>query len=292
MESETLNVQDGTTNMTKTDAKRKKSAVDAPRANLFLMDPENLVLITDKKHPLYDPRVEWPVSDSMVASVMAKGVIEPVIVRKEGSEIVVIDGRQRTKAALEANKRLRAEGAPTVRVPTIVRREEDAEAFSTSVVLNEIRQADDVLTKAQKAQKLLNMGRSEKEVAADFGVTTVSIKNWLAVLELAPEVRKAVSDDLVSAHDAVKTLGKLDREEQVKGLSKLIESAPAKRSRTGKDEKPKKKVSPVGRLRSIYRNEEVMNALSKREQALIGWIFGKVTKGDLVESIPRLGDLI
>ena len=286
----TMNIED--TMGTKTEPKRKKTSIDAPRGNLFLMEPEDLVLITDKKHPLYDPRVEWPVSDSMVASVMAKGVIEPVIVRKEGNEIVVIDGRQRTKAAKEANKRLRSEGAPTVRVPVIIRREGDTEAFSTSVVLNEIRQADDVLTKAEKAQRLLNMGRSEKEVAADFGVTTVSIKNWLAVLELAPEVRKAVKDEKISAHDAVKSLGKLDRDEQVKSLPALIESAPTKRSRGGKDEKPKKKVSPVGRLRTIYRSEEIMGALSKREQALIGWIFGKVTKGDLVESIPRLGDLL
>ena len=90
----------------------------------------------------------------------------------------------------------------------------------------------------------------------------------------------------------MKSLGKLDRDEQVKSLPALIESAPTKRSRGGKDEKPKKKVSPVGRLRTIYRSEDIMSALSKREQALIGWIFGKVTKGDLVESIPRLGDLL
>lgn len=279
----------------KTSAKRSKTAVDAPRGNLFLMEPESLVLITDKKHPLYDPRVEWPVSEAMVASVSAKGVIEPVIVRKEGPDIVVIDGRQRTKASVEANKRLRAEGAPTIRVPVIIRREEDVEAFSTSVALNEIRQADDVLTKAQKAQKLLNLGRSEAEVAKDFGVTTVSIKNWLAVLELAPEVRRAVSDELVSAHEAVKTLGKLDREEQVKALPKLIESSPKGARKNGhakEGESKKKKISPVGRLRTIYRSEDIMGALSKREQALIGWIFGKVSKGDLVESIPRLGDLL
>ena len=83
------------------------------KTNLLSFDPAKLKLVTDEKHPLYDPRVDLPLSDEMVASIMLKGVVKPIIVWKdpESGETVVVDGRQRVRNAIEANKRLRKRGA-------------------------------------------------------------------------------------------------------------------------------------------------------------------------------------
>lgn len=270
-----------------------KQAIDAKRGTHFLMDPADLYLVTDKEHPLYDTRVENDISESMVASIRVKGVIEPIVVRKNGERLEVIDGRQRTKNAIEANKRLKAEGAPEILVPVILRKEDDAIAFETSVELNEIRQSDDVITKAEKAVRLEKMGRTVDDIARAFGVTTVTIKSWLALFDLAPQVRTAVKNHQISAIDAVKELSSFTREEQVEKLEKLVASAPARkrgRKAAGADSQPVKKASAVKRLRLIFRNEEAMEALSAREKTLVSWFFGEVTNGDLAAAIPRLSD--
>ena len=84
------------------------------RTNLLMFDPDKIKLITDKKHFLYDPRVEKPVSEELVASIKYRGVVEPVIVWKdpEMGDTCALDGRQRIKAAQEANKQLKKEGLP------------------------------------------------------------------------------------------------------------------------------------------------------------------------------------
>lgn len=272
---------------------RKKSAVDAPRGNIFFCQPDDLTLVTDKEHPLYDPRVEWPIDDKMVASILSKGVITPIIVRKNGTYLEVVEGRQRVKNTAEANKRLKSQGADPILVPVLVRREkDDASAFETSIVTNEIRTADDVITKAEKAQKLSERGRSDEQVASAFGVTLVTVRNWWKVLELAPQVQTAVKAGRVAASDAVKELTGMTREDQVKRLAKMEETSPTRRRAAKEDTKEgsgkKKKGSPVSRLRQIYRDEAAAEALTERERLILDWIFGEVSNGDLLAKIPRL----
>lgn len=270
-----------------------KTAIEAKRGTHFLVEPHQLTLITDKKHPNYDPRVDLPVSESMVASIRAKGVIEPVIVRKNGDILEVTDGRQRTKNAVEANKRNKAEGAPPIFVPVIIRREDDVEAFETSIVLNEIRENDDVISKVEKANRLLNMGRTTEQVAHAFGVLPTTINAWTKIMDLAPQVRTAIKNGQVGATDAVKQLGSLTREQQIEKLPQLVESAPT-RKRQGQSETKKgaKKTSAAVRLRSLYRDEKAVEALSMREQTLVKWLFGEASNGDLAGAIPRLSTFL
>jgi len=53
------------------------------KRDAFMFDPEDLVLVTDEKSPLYDDRVELPVDESLVLNIMfapdgtPQGVLEP-----------------------------------------------------------------------------------------------------------------------------------------------------------------------------------------------------------------------
>lgn len=212
--------------MTDKPAPRRKTALDAKRGNLFLVPPEDLTIIgldtaDGPEHPLYDERVLLPLDEPLVRNIMCHGVIEPVIIRKNGDDVVeVIDGRQRVRAARAACKRLEAEGKEPVLVPVVRRVGRDAEHYGVMISANEIRRDDTPLAKARKAGRYLAMGRTEEDAAEQFGVDIVTIKGWLRLLDLAPEVQEAVDLNKLSAL-AAKQFAGLPRAEQVAMLATM-----------------------------------------------------------------------
>lgn len=40
------------------------------KTNVLTFEPENLHLVTDKTHPLYDERIHLPISEAMVLNIM------------------------------------------------------------------------------------------------------------------------------------------------------------------------------------------------------------------------------
>lgn len=53
------------------------------KTNVLNFEPENLHLVTDKTHPLYDERVHLPIEEGMVLNIAELGVLEPIIVWKD-----------------------------------------------------------------------------------------------------------------------------------------------------------------------------------------------------------------
>ncbi len=193
-----------------------KTAIEAKRGNVFMLEPERLTLVTDKNHPLYDPRVEDDPSENMIANVAMHGVLEPILVRKNGNAIEVIAGRGRTKAVLEANRRLRAEGKPTLLIPAMVKGGSDKDLFGIVISENEIRREDSMINKGEKARKLLNMGHTVQEIAVIFGVTRQAVETWLTVEQLPDQIKGAVETGELSATAALQLAGAgRTREEQV-----------------------------------------------------------------------------
>jgi len=191
------------------------SAINAKRGDVFKLEPERLTLVTDKNHPLYDPRVENEPSESMIANIAMHGVLQPIVVRKNGEAIEVVAGRGRTKAALEVNRRFAAEGKPPLLIPAIVRGGSDVDLFGVLISENEIRREDSVINKGEKARKLLNMGYTPQQIAVVFGVTRQAVEQWLAVDELPTPIKEAVGNGEVSATAALQMSGH-SREEQVR----------------------------------------------------------------------------
>lgn len=184
-----------------------KAAFKAKRSDMFRFDPDELVLVEDEDDFLSDSeRRKIPLEEleSLVRSIMVRGVIEPVVVTKRGDRPVVVDGRQRVKASREANRRLAAEGAQTVLVPCVLRTGDSKDLAAVSVAANEIRRAESVLARARKASRLLNLGLDEGEVADAFGVTTQAVKNWTALLSCSAPVLKAVERGQLAASAASK----------------------------------------------------------------------------------------
>lgn len=203
------------------------------RQDLLQFDPEDIALITDVAHPLYDPRVGLPVDESMVLNIMANGVLEPIGVRRNGEKdgvpvIECVYGRQRVKAAREANKRLAKEGKQTIRVPAVIKRGGDGVLFGMLISENEGRQDDSPVDKAKKIARYLEHGRTTKDAAVMFCCSEQSIKDKLALLDLDKSVQKAVETGKIGATLAAHELSKLPREEQKDALDKLVEAGVTK----------------------------------------------------------------
>jgi len=203
------------------------------KRDAYMFDPEDLVLVTDEKSPLYDERVTLPIDEALVLNIMfapdgvPQGVLEPVNATRnpETGAVEVIDGRQRVKAAREANKRLKQQGLEPVWVPAMLKRTNAHSAMGMMISSNEHRQNDTPIGKAKKAQRYIDLGRDEAEVATLLGLSKASVKNLLSLLDAPAAVRNAVESGKITATDAYK-LAKLDPAEAKEKVAELVEHAP------------------------------------------------------------------
>jgi ParB family transcriptional regulator, chromosome partitioning protein len=203
------------------------------KRDAYMFDPEDLVLVTDEKSPIYDERVHLPVDESLVLNIMfapdgvPQGVLEPITVirNSETGKVEVAIGRQRVKAAREANKRLKKAGLEPVRVPAMIARAQTHRAMGMLISENEHRQDDTPLGRAKKAQRYLDLGRDEAEVATLFGISQSSVKNLLSLLDAPAAVRHAVEAGKITASEGYK-LARLEPAEAKEKVEELLEKAP------------------------------------------------------------------
>ncbi len=57
---------------------------EAKRTDAFRIIPENLTLITDIMHPLYDSRVNDPLKPGFIDNIREYGIIVPIVCQKVG----------------------------------------------------------------------------------------------------------------------------------------------------------------------------------------------------------------
>ena len=207
-----------------------KQAIDSVgRKNNYMVKPESLYIETREGFPYYDERVTLPLMEKTVRDIMVFGVELPVkIVKAEiedfGLQVVVIDGRQRVRHAVEANFRLVEAGEEPMAIEaSYVGDNDEDNSFVRSVRLNEHRQDDDMMARARKVYNfVVTRGKSINEAAQTFNKSTQAIANYIALVECAPSVQQAVIKGQIPPSGAIK-LAKLNLVEQRVALGELIE---------------------------------------------------------------------
>ena len=207
-----------------------KNSIDAygasGKSNLLFFDPEVLVLVSDESSPLFDPRVNMPLSESLVLNIMHHGVIQPITINKntETGAVEVVAGRQRVRASVEANKRLKAQGLEPITVPAVVRRADGVDLAGVMVSENEVREGDTPIGRANKMRRLMNLGRTEDQLAVIFGCSSQTVRNTLALLDCAAPVRNAIEAGKINVTHALK-LSKMDPPMQREKVAELVKAS-------------------------------------------------------------------
>jgi len=271
-----------------------KLAIDGAKRGptTFLVDPTELVIRTEADSATFDPRANLAVDDGLVLSMMRRGWLnaKPAIVRKDGNKLEVIDGRQRTKAAVEANKRRSADGLEPIQARVVLEKgASDSDIAALMIVANTAR-PDTPLELADKTRRLYQLlGSDEAQTAEALHVSTATVRNRLRVFDCHPSVQKAVESHEITLTDAIKTLAKLPRDEQVKALADMrsngVSARTAGESRGAPARKARKGLGRGDIKRLLV---EKPSAFNKRETLLLQWIVGTASKGDVGKSFPEL----
>jgi ParB family transcriptional regulator, chromosome partitioning protein len=258
------------------DSLNNKGKIDVPT-----FDPNDVVLVEDKTSALYDERVENDYKESLVLNMMfapdgvPQGVLKPLTGRRnsETGKIEIIDGRQRTKAAREANRRLKQRGFEPIWLPVWIKRANDQRAMGMLISANEHATEDSPINRAKKAQRYIDLGRDEKEVAVLLGMSESTVKNLLKLLDAPAVIRNAVDAGKITTSDAYR-LSREEPDEAKKKLGELLEKAPRtpgkKRSKNAKKAREIVRGSKASEAKSEARAEKkAENAVA---EAIAVWI--------------------
>ncbi|CAN5857915.1 ParB/RepB/Spo0J family partition protein [soil metagenome] len=141
---------------------------------------------------------------SLVASVRALGVLQPVLVREVGDDSYeLIAGERRWRAAKRA-------GLSTV--PAVVRDADEAASLEQAVVENLHRQDLNPLEEAAAYQQLVeDFGYTHDQLAVRVGKSRAAVSNTLRLFQLPPAIQRYVVDGQLSAGHARALLGTPDR---------------------------------------------------------------------------------
>jgi ParB family chromosome partitioning protein len=215
--------------------KASRDALQAKgKTDVWYFDPDDVVLVEDESSPVYDERVHFEYDEQLVLSMLyapdgatPQGVLEILNGSRnpETGKIEITDGRQRTKACREACKRLKKQGLPPIRLPVHLKRVNASQRMAMMITANEHRRADTPMHRAQKAQRYINLGHDEKEVAVMLGTSEATVKSLLRLLDAPAVVRHAVDAGKITVSDAYK-LSREEPEQARKKLAKLLVEAP------------------------------------------------------------------
>lgn len=135
----------------------------------------------------------------LAASIRAQGVIQPVLVRKDGESYRLIAGERRWRAAQIAG---------LLEIPALVREATESQAFELALVENLQRTDLNPIEEAQGYQRLTEeFGLTQEQVSQRVGKERSTVTNTLRLLSLPDEVKEMVASGALNMGHARALLG-------------------------------------------------------------------------------------
>jgi ParB family transcriptional regulator, chromosome partitioning protein len=126
--------------------------------------------------------------EDLIPSIRQRGILQPLLVRKNGKGYEIVAGRRRYLAVQSLEK----EGLEIEAIPcAIMAKGDDAAAVEASLIENIQRLPMDDMDQFEAFQRLLKEGRTIEEIASVFGVTEIMVKRRLAIANLSLKIRTA-----------------------------------------------------------------------------------------------------
>jgi ParB family chromosome partitioning protein len=151
--------------------------------------------------------------DELAQSIKAKGVIQPIVVRRNGDRFQIIAGERRWRAAGKAG---------LSKVPCVVKDIAQEDVLELSLIENIQREELNAIEEANAYRRLIEqLAVTQDHVAQRVGKDRSSITNSLRLLKLPPEIQQLVEDEKISMGHA-RALLALDSPERQKKLAAEI----------------------------------------------------------------------
>lgn len=170
--------------------------------------PENLVSVEDILPGKYQPRTEFDEEalNALSESIKEKGVLQPLLVRKNGNKYELIAGERRWRAAKKAGVK---------EVPVIVKEFSDQEVLEVALVENLLRENLSAIEEAEAFQRLINeFSHTQEALSQIVGKSRSHIANTLRLLNLPQSVQEMIKEGKLSAGHARALVG-LENAEQL-----------------------------------------------------------------------------
>jgi ParB family chromosome partitioning protein len=142
----------------------------------------------------------------LIDSIRVHGIIQPLIVRKNGDKFELIAGERRWRAAKEVG---------LTEAPVIVREASDQDVLELALIEN--LQRED-LNPIEEAQAFARLAREfklmQEEIAKKVGKSRAAIANSMRLLELAPQLQSWLTQGRISVGHAKVLLSIKSHDEQ------------------------------------------------------------------------------
>jgi len=235
----------------------------------------------------YQPRKDFDEEElqNLANSIKEHGLIQPVVVVKEGNIYNLVVGERRWRAAQKAG---------LSKIPALIKKKEEVRLLEMAIVENIQRENLNPLEEAEAFGQLLEeFGLTQEQLAAKVGKNRSTVANILRLLNLPQEVKENLRKGLISSGHA-RAILMLDREDaQILFCDKIIREGLSVRQAEelagNKDKEKKKKITRV------YKTVEVMD-IQENLQKLFGTRVEikhreKANKGKIEISYYSLDDL-
>lgn len=174
----------------------------------------NLPIDLIKANP-YQPRSEIDPSTltEMADSIRQHGIIEPLLVTKDGKEYILIAGERRLRASKLAG--LKA-------VPVVIRESSPQEMLELAIIENIQRKDLNPLEEAMAFQQLAeSYSMTHEKIAEKMGLSRPAVANKIRLLSLPEDLRKGLLENKISEGHARALLG-LKSEDTMMATYKVI----------------------------------------------------------------------
>ena len=123
-------------------------------------------------------------------SIRSQGIIQPLVVRKQGSGYELVAGERRLRAARKAGLK---------QVPVVVRAVEDAELLEMSLVENIQREDLNPMDEAEAYHRLISeFSLTQDQAASRVGKSRSAVANFLRLRNLPRQIKESITDGSVS----------------------------------------------------------------------------------------------
>lgn len=151
--------------------------------------------------------------EGLAASITARGILEPIVVRAQAGKFQIIAGERRWRAARLAGLE---------QVPVVVREASDDDVGLLALIENLQREDLNPIEEALAFRRLADRGgMTHVAIASEVGRSRTAVTNTLRLLELAPQVRRLVETGELRAA-AGRALVPLDAARQAQLAAEIV----------------------------------------------------------------------